>query len=542
MIQRLARDESGMTMGLAIMMILLISVMGAGLLTFVSRDLNSVIEENRGQRAFEVADAGIEAAKRQLASDVITTDYNDPIVDPPAPVDDIQWSAAHGGLILEDLDDDAATTDSVKVTIEYLGDETEEFRVISEGTYGDPPQQAKRRIEAIFGAADLGISDDDNSARPSYYTPSSILIDGPKVSIKGISMFSRQDILIEDPTPLDPYSAFDFHAEYDSNNGVTLDTIPNPREELCDWNSAVRMNPPCFDDSELENYNTVSRMKDGSNYGKVGFAAEGELCGYPDTGSPTAVPPFGTCEAAGAGSAADGVYGYDSTTGADKDGIDGNNLTFVAKEELDPPLNPRTDANLPGTITYPFPRFRPKPEAFKQRAQFPDVENDETGAYWPGPPTDASWGLSPGSEGKVVFVDAGNQTLTFDPDLDPNPTAGGAEYKGIIIVWCGELQLNQNFRGIILNLYGDDLPGNTQCGNHEDGPVGNVGLFTNNGNSCKCWVYAEGGTSTRAGIVLRPGSSADFLPAGIWSNLPADAFVGPLPTDFVLQRWRELYE
>jgi hypothetical protein len=436
----------------------------------------------------------------------------------------------------------------VKVTIEYLGDETEEFRVISEGTYGNPPQQAKRRIEAIFGAADLGISDDDNSARPSYYTPSSILIDGPKVSIKGISMFSRQDILIEDPTPLTPYSASDFHAEYDSNNGVTLDTIPNPREELCDWNSAVRMNPPCFDDSELENYNTISRMKDGSKYGKVGFAAEGEICGYP-AGSPnTAVPPFGTlppfgtCEAAGAGSAADGVYGYDSTTGADKDTIDGNNLKFVAKEELDPPLNPRTDANLPGTITYPFPRFRPKPEAFKQRAEFPDTTLGETGAYWPGPPTDPTWGLSPSSEGKVVFVDAQNQPLIFDPDGVPNPTAGGAEYKGIIIVWCGELQLNQNFRGIILNLYGDDLPGNTQCGNHEDGPVGNVGVFTNNGNSCKCWVYPEGGTSTRAGIVFRPGSSADFLPAGIWSNLPADAFEGPPPTDFVLQRWRELYE
>lgn len=71
------------------------------------------------------------------------------------------------------------------------------------------------------------------------------------------------------------------------------------------------MNPPCFDDSELENDNTISRMKDGSKYGKVGFAAEGEICGYP-AGSPnTAVPPFGTlppfgtCEAAGAGSAAE---------------------------------------------------------------------------------------------------------------------------------------------------------------------------------------------------------------------------------------------
>ena len=69
--RRLVKDESGMTMALAVIMIVLIGVMGAGLLTFVSRDLNTVIEENRGQRAFEVADAGIAAAKRQLASNVV---------------------------------------------------------------------------------------------------------------------------------------------------------------------------------------------------------------------------------------------------------------------------------------------------------------------------------------------------------------------------------------------------------------------------------------------------------------------------------------
>ena len=49
-------------------MIVLLGVMGAGLLTFVNRDLNTVVEENRGQMAFEAADAGIAAAKRQLAS------------------------------------------------------------------------------------------------------------------------------------------------------------------------------------------------------------------------------------------------------------------------------------------------------------------------------------------------------------------------------------------------------------------------------------------------------------------------------------------
>ena len=526
MFQRLARDESGMTMGLAIMMILLISVMGAGLLTFVSRDLNSVIEENRGQRAFELADAGIEAAKRQLASEVVTGDY-----DGEAP--DIQWSLLNGGLTLEDLDD-LGTTDRVNVTIDYITAD-KDFRVVSTGTYGDPPRQAKRRIEAIFGAPDLGTTDDDNSARPTYYTPSSILIDGPGVGVKGISMFSQKDIIIEDTTPLTPYSISNFSTEYDSNTG-TLAAIPGTREELCDWNSVVRENPTCFpdpvpgdDDDGLDNYNTVSRMNGTSKYNRVGFAAEGKLCGYPaqPAGSPT---PFGTCGAAG--SAADGRYGYDSLT----------TPKFVAKEKLDPPLDPKTDANPTGTITYPFPRYRPKPEAFKERAENPNTEEGETGAYWEGSPTDPTWGLTPSTPSKVVFVDAQNQTLTFDPDGNPTPTAGGPEYKGIIIVWCGELMQNQNFRGIILNLYGDIGPDNTECRSPEGEPEGNVGTYTNNGNSCKCWVYAEGGTPTRAGIILRPGSSADFLPAGIWSNLPADAFEGPPPTEFELQRWRELYE
>src|SRR5215211_1774036 len=67
--RQFAHNESGMTLALAMIMIVLIGVMGAGLLTFASRDLNTVTEENRGQRAFEIADAGINAAKRQLFTD-----------------------------------------------------------------------------------------------------------------------------------------------------------------------------------------------------------------------------------------------------------------------------------------------------------------------------------------------------------------------------------------------------------------------------------------------------------------------------------------
>lgn len=65
--RRFIDDESGMTMGLVVIMIVLIGVMGAGLLTFVSRDLNSVVEVSQGQRAQEISDAGLEAAKRQLS-------------------------------------------------------------------------------------------------------------------------------------------------------------------------------------------------------------------------------------------------------------------------------------------------------------------------------------------------------------------------------------------------------------------------------------------------------------------------------------------
>src|SRR5215211_9272996 len=89
--RRLLKDEAGMTMGLAVIMIVLLGVMGAGLLTFVSRDLNTVIEENRGQRAFEVADAGIGAAKQQLAANVNRDLYND-TEDGIVGVEDIQWS------------------------------------------------------------------------------------------------------------------------------------------------------------------------------------------------------------------------------------------------------------------------------------------------------------------------------------------------------------------------------------------------------------------------------------------------------------------
>ncbi len=239
-------------------------------------------------------------------------------------------------------------------------------------------------------------------------------------------------------------------------------------------------------------------------------------------------------------SAADG-YTYDSTT----------TPRFVAKETLG--LNPGKygDDTPPGYITYPFPRLKPNPEYFRcvARQENPKKCNVANSAgYWVGQPTNANWGLSASSANKVAFVDAQGKTVHFNPDssvkngtTNDNNNNGGTSLKGIIVVWCGNLQQDGNFRGIILNLVGDDLDGNTQCGNEAAPSTSNVGVYSNNGRSCTCWVYAGGGTSTRAGIILRQNSEADFLPGGSWDNLPTTAFDGPPPTEFVIRSWRELY-
>jgi hypothetical protein len=232
------------------------------------------------------------------------------------------------------------------------------------------------------------------------------------------------------------------------------------------------------------------------------------------------------------------VYGYDSTT-ADR----GNQLAFVSKDCT----SGTCPANLDNQLSYPFPIFTPIAEGLKEAACAPPgtaaacTKTPPPVSYFEGTPTDPTWGLdtNTASENRIAFVDAQNQTLTFDP--------GGGAYKGIIVVWCGRLEMADDFQGIILNLYGDDLPGNTSCdtttptvsGGVPDGNT--VATYENLGHKCACWVYAEGGTDTLAGIQIDPGSILTFRPSETWS-FEAGLFEGPPPTNFGLKSWRELYE
>ncbi|CAN5782516.1 hypothetical protein BH18ACT11_BH18ACT11_15530 [soil metagenome] len=534
--RRFVKDESGITLALAIMMILLLGVMGAGLLTFVSRDLNIVVEENKGQRAFEVADAGIEAAKRQLASGVDWTKYDD-----ASPSDNVQWAKTRGGLTLNDLDGDATTPDSVTVTIQHNGTagESDEFmRVVSTGTYGTANGTAKRRIEAIFEGVDL--ANFGEGGYPVVYTKSNIKIKSlaspaaacKSVKLQEVSMFSQKNILIEQH-PNCPGSGTTpvqrFQNDYDTNGGV-FDKGPN--DALCNWNSWVpgpNVNQ-CFTPAlgGKTKWNTQSRTIDSP-----GLAAEGKIC------SVSHLSTLGYCPS-GSQSIADGVRGFDSTT----------NPRFEAKECL--PDAPCPDFNVPGTISYPFPTPRPKPYGFRNAAQTRFTGNPTSSNL--GFAANANFGLT-NDDTKITFIDArgaaaGNQEFTFNP-------SGGLS-KGILVVWCGRVVLDHSFQGIILSLEGDDLPAltnlanpsqsipatpgcdNTQPGQEEVGTFRNAGNASNGNNFCKCWVYADGGTDSLAGVELMPDSRIQFRPSSTFS-FNDELFASPPPTQFVLEGWRELY-
>ena len=111
----LINDESGIALGLAVIVVVLVGVMGAGLLVFVQRDLESVVEVNQGQQALEMADAGVEAARYHLANrDSMRARY-DPIVT----AGNSPWYDS-GSSSGQELDIDGDGTRDVRVRIRYL--------------------------------------------------------------------------------------------------------------------------------------------------------------------------------------------------------------------------------------------------------------------------------------------------------------------------------------------------------------------------------------------------------------------------------------
>jgi hypothetical protein len=534
MIQRFARDESGMTIGLAMIIVLIIGVMGAGLLTFANTNLNTVLEANQGQRAFEVADAGIEAARRQLASDCIGNNtcmihYN------PVFGDDnlIQWSLAEGGLTLNNLDGIATTADSAHVTIEYVAvaGELNEYKVISTGTYGD----SRRKIEATFKPITAGGGGGGNVINPAYYTPSDIRLwstGSPNggVEVKGMNLFSEGNIIIEGITSAEGTEATSFQREYERSNDADMLTVTNGNRVLEDWNS-LNYDPP-------GSWNTIGRL-DRSNrfFDGVGFGALGLICGGTPSTDPT------DCDDP-SDSIAEGRYGYDSTTGP-INGLTGatqtpkgQGLTFFDKQPtVDPDTGTTTwGPNDPGTITFPFERRTVPPDRLKGIAM-------DSGTWYRGQNPDWNTLLS-GDRSRIIFIDAEGEEITLE--------GGGGTKKGIIVVWCGTLNMNDvgSFQGIILTLngQGEELrPDDPETGELSSSCGAEQGRFEVTDSDLKTWFYAEAEddpntpTVVEAGVELGPGTQIDFLPSGSWQLLDI-LFEDAIPTSFEAQGWRELYQ
>ncbi|WP_119067184.1 hypothetical protein [Rubrobacter indicoceani] len=180
---RLGPGESGIAMPIAVMMVALLGVLGAGLLVFATTDLSFATEENQSQRAFEMADAGVKAAKRQLDQNATVTAYDG------GGSDDVQWSSSKpnadtncsglgtSGVCLRNLDENTATDDAVSVAITSQAGGG--FKVVATGKYGP----ARRKIDTVFKqGGGVGIP-------PTYFSRSSISLGG-NTNLADISLFS----------------------------------------------------------------------------------------------------------------------------------------------------------------------------------------------------------------------------------------------------------------------------------------------------------------------------------------------------------------
>ncbi len=204
MFRRLVKDESGIAMGLAVVVVVLVGVMGAGLLVFVRNDLEAVVEVNQGQVAFETADAGLKAGRSHLLGESNPVKYdgiNNPAGTPPNPESAWSFSGPGKNYIFNG--------NNITVTIQHLPavvepatptvDEAPEvipsgqtslpngrnyYRVVSEGRAGD----ARRRVEAIYNTYDLDVP-------KAYFTPGSITVNGT-ACITDVSLFARGSITL----------------------------------------------------------------------------------------------------------------------------------------------------------------------------------------------------------------------------------------------------------------------------------------------------------------------------------------------------------
>ncbi len=493
MIERFRRGEEGIAMGLTVVMIVLIGVMGTGLLVFVRNDLEAVVEVNQGQRAMDIADAGVQAAKAQLLADKIPAHYdvdsllNQAFSDPlcnidvsdvyPGKEEDIprnppteNWSPEFGGQTRTFADGQFNVTirwmtwnplapQTCRAPVANLTDAvpggTHYFKVISTGLYPADGSGAKRRIETIYSTYDLNVP-------RAYYTPGPITISGT-ACIDSVSLFSLSSV------------TFNGNGGCQDALGTNLNShLKGTDLAYGDWN-----------DSPSDKFNKTGR-KDASGLSvtDAGIGTAGTITGSPRLGT----------------------RDFDSTT----------TPSFV-----------QTPSDPQGTdeITFPFD-LRSQPDADRlcdeARAQGNYEEYTTTGnqslTSWPADSSHTTVVCkvfkNTSSSNKLIWSVGGTEDLT-----DPYVGCKGPIQKGTLVIRGGNFGTKSNtalFQGVVV-VRGAEGTAGTDLGSSTD--TGNTCLdgFVNATSEIKIAGTVRPSTSLEANN--RPG----FYGVRTWS-------------------WRELYE
>jgi hypothetical protein len=538
MTQRFTRDESGMAMALAVMMILLIGVMGAGLLTFMQNDLKSIMEANKGQMSLDIADAGVEAAKSHLRQDSFREHYDTNRANDCAEgwrVGNENWSKATEGYfsaatpgkcddpadeVTHPADDPATpwpdhygVTDQFAsgrfhVTIECYnqvddGDvegvtgfdpcdggaaglapdtqpstERKFFKITSTGYDTEAGDGAVRKIEAIYFTS-------QNTYVPlAYWTPGNINYNGTQC-VKRMSFFAGGNIT-------NVKRGLGCNGAASSPAGIIADRSQDALYR--DWVKAPN--------------NSTQRVDAGGNpVNSAGFGAGGFVC----AGSPGP-----SCDGP-EDSYADGYRDYDQTTGTK-----GQLKEFEIHAPYPTPA---------GQITFPFeegtaiedPSTLIDPGLLEEMEAAASAQN----TYYPasGDYTIDTWPAEPGQDARYFIDGRGGPgvDVRFNVNTCVGSCAGDPKARGIIIVANGEFRFSNSsngFDGVII-VIGEGGP---DGGGTDD----NSGSYQQTGSD-QLDGYASASGNITIGGDVDPDTSVDL------ENL--NSF-----TSLNFWSWRELYQ
>lgn len=525
---RFIRDESGITMALVVIMIVLIGVMGAGLLVFVNRDLESVVEVNQGQRALEMSDAGMDSAKRQLNNvDAKPSSYDSIVTAGNSDWYDNGSSGSGKALTFDG--------NQIRVGIRYL---------LPSATASDTrkPDYAPRVLPNYGADAcndtngdgvddDVGAGDQDACAYPNSAKYFRVTVRGSTGKavrqIQGIYKTQNVDF------PVAYYATRDIDFGGNATDTINVSFFANRyitdlREGTIQGQDLAYGNWATNPDGSSNAYNRIPR-----GTADAGAAALGNTPG--DSGlkySPTSAENSQKNNTAGAGQ----LYGrrdYDRDSGL----APVSSKAFRANT-WGTPGAPTLSSQPNNVITYPFETGNTSADdtviaQLKQKAR-------DNGTYVRRPPGDTTFDILDGT-GVGQFPKNSSLTDTvffveFASGTDDAPIYGAkgkATYKagtenadglgkGTVVVMNGDLDTNSsgaNFEGAMIVRDPDDTDNNIEA---------NVMKYDNGGS-----ININGFINVEGDIKLR-GSVNGFLPGALVNGLPG-------LIDVSLWSWRECY-